>query len=103
MILKMADELVIVLDEHGNPTGEEKLKSEVHKTGLFHLAVHLWIYNSKAEILLQKRSFTKKLFPGLWDMAAAGHVAASETVEGALIRELFEELGLKGDRSKIKK
>lgn len=99
----MEDEKVIVLDENGDPTGEKKRKSDVHKQGLFHWAVHLWIYNTKGEILLQKRALRKKLFPRLWDMAAAGHVSAEETIEDALKRELFEELGLKVERSRIKK
>ncbi|MEK6920339.1 MAG: NUDIX domain-containing protein [Nanoarchaeota archaeon] len=99
----MTDEKVAVLDKNGVPSGEEKLKSAVHKEGLFHWSVHLWIYNTKEEILLQKRASTKNLFPGLWDMAAAGHVAAKESIEDALDRELFEELGLKIERDKIKK
>lgn len=99
----MTDEVVIVLDEIGNSTGKKRLKSQVHKEGLFHWAVHLWIYNSKGEILLQKRAQTKKLFPSLWDISAAGHVSANESIEEALHRELYEELGLKVERSKIKK
>lgn len=95
--------MVLVLDGDGNPTGEKELKSKVHNKGLFHWSVHLWIYNSKGEILFQKRSLRKKLFPGLWDIAAAGHVAAEETIEDALNREVFEELGLKVEKKKIKK
>lgn len=72
----MADELIDIFDENNNPRGIQKLKSEAHKEGIWHRAVHIWIYNLKGEILLQLRSKNKELYPDRWDVSAAGHGGA---------------------------
>ena len=50
--------------------------------------------NDKKELLLQKRSATKKSHPNFWDISGAGHIRAGETVIEGAIRELKEELGV---------
>jgi len=87
------DELIDILDEHGNFTGETCLKSEAHKQGYFHNTVHIWIYTSNHKILLQKRAPTKKVFPNLWDISVAGHIGAGENILEAAVREVEEEIG----------
>ena len=99
----MGDEEVDILDEDGNPTGEVKLKSEAHAKGLWHKAVHVWIYTSKGKILLQKRAKQKTYLPGLLDVSAAGHVSAGQSFEEAAVREIEEELGVKVSASELKK
>ena len=47
-------EYLDILDENGNLTGEKKLRTEVHRDGDWHKAVHVWILNSKNQLLLQK-------------------------------------------------
>ncbi|WP_445385265.1 NUDIX hydrolase [Robiginitalea sp. IMCC44478] len=88
------DERIDIWNKNGTPTGKSTLKSEAHLKGLFHPTVHIWIYNGRGQVLLQKRSETKKTFPGLWDVSVAGHVAAGEAIEEAALREAKEELGL---------
>lgn len=88
------DELIDILTPDGKPTGKTALKSEAHKNGWFHATVHIWLYTSDKKILLQQRAFTKKVFPGLWDISVAGHIAAGEDILTAAKREVFEELGL---------
>lgn len=91
----MSEEYLDVLDEKGNITGQKKLRSEIHRDGDFHRIVHIWIINSKRQILMQKRSPQKETYPNIWAMSCEGHVQAGQTpIEGAL-RELEEELGLK--------
>lgn len=87
------DELIDIVDEHGNYTGETCLKSEAHKFGYFHPTVHVWLFTSDKKILLQQRAFTKKVFPGLWDISVAGHIGAGEIIEEAALREVHEEIG----------
>jgi isopentenyl-diphosphate delta-isomerase len=99
----MDDEMVDILDEKGTPTGEVKLKREAHAKGLWHRAVHIWIYNSKGEVLLQKRAKNKIFLPGLWDVSAAGHVSAGQSYDEAAVREIQEELGVKVKASQLKK
>lgn len=88
------DEIVDLLDEYGHPTGKQIPKSQAHQQGLWHAGMHLWIYNSKGEVLLQLRDPNKDIYPGTWDISAAGHVSAGETPEQTAVRETIEELGL---------
>ncbi|CAL2103198.1 putative Nudix hydrolase YfcD [Tenacibaculum sp. 190130A14a] len=89
------DELIDIVDENGNYTGKTCLKSEAHQLGYFHPTVHVWLYTKNQQILLQKRALTKKVFPGLWDISVAGHVAAGEKIDVAALREVYEEIGFK--------
>lgn len=83
-----------ILDQNGNPTGETARRAEVHARGLRHGSVHLWIYNSRGDLLLQKRDHSKDSHPGLWDVSVAGHINTGEDPETAALREAGEELGL---------
>ena len=83
-----------ILDENGSKTGEQKLRSEVHRDGDWHRAVHIWIINQNGEVLLQRRSPNKDSNPNMLDISCAGHLSAGdESLEGAM-RELKGELGL---------
>lgn len=88
------DELIDILDSEGNFTGKSCLKSEAHKYGYFHATVHVWLYTKDEKILLQQRSPNKKIFPNLWDISVAGHIAAGEQILDAALREVYEEIGL---------
>jgi isopentenyl-diphosphate delta-isomerase len=88
------DEYIDIVDRNGNPTGKTALKSEAHKNGWYHNTIHLWLYTSKGQILLQQRSHKKTIYPLLWDVSVAGHIDAEETFEIAAIRETEEEIGL---------
>ena len=88
------DELIDIYDENNNPVGVQKMKSEAHRTGLWHRAAHVWIYNSAGEILLQLRAKDKEFYPNRWDISAAGHVSAGEEPVVSGLREVKEEIGL---------
>lgn len=90
----MKEEPVDILDEHMNKTGQTVLKSEAHKQGLWHGGAHIWIYNSKGEVLMQLRSPKKIIRPNIWDVSVAGHIAASKTPLETVVEEAEEELGL---------
>ena len=90
----MTEEMFDILDENGNKMGTTANKKEVHERGFWHSAVHIWIYNSKGEILLQKRAEDKDYWPGKWDISAAGHISSGEKPEQTAIREIKEELGI---------
>ena len=66
---------------HGDPT-------------LLHRVVHVLVFNSKDDLLLQKRSMSKDVAPGKWDTSVGGHVNAGESLEEAVMREMEEELGI---------
>lgn len=90
----MAEELIDIVDENNNLTGEHKTKSEAHRDGSWHRAAHIWIYNSKGEVLLQLRAKEKELYPDVWDVSVAGHVSAGEEPITSALREIKEEIGL---------
>lgn len=69
-------------------------RQEVHNKGLKHRAVHIWLYNSQDQFLIQYRSPTKDLHPCTWDSSACGHVNSGEEYQTAAIRETQEELGI---------
>ena len=90
-----SEEWFPVVDEAGN-TISLALRSVCHdgKSKLLHPVVHLHLFNEKGELYLQKRAMTKDLLPGCWDTSVGGHIHPGESVESALRRETFEELGL---------
>ena len=90
---EITEELYDVYDIDGNPTGQVLPKSEIHKNALLHRTVHIYIANSKKEILLQKRAATKVQEPGMWT-CHGGHISAGETPLTAVCRETKEEIGL---------
>ena len=94
-------ELLEVLNENGEPTGEILDKNEIHKEGKYHKEVALILLNDKGEILLQKRASTKEIEPNKWAWHG-GHVIAGETNIEAIIRETKEELGITLSESQIK-
>lgn len=83
-----------VLNELGEFTGKIATREECHKNGLWHRAVYGFIIDKDKNILLQKRSKNKKLWPDMWDVTVGGHVIAGEFGRQALIRETKEELGI---------
>ena len=87
-------EYIDIFDENNNPIGEIKEKTKAHDEGNFHRTAHIWIINDKNELLLQKRSATKKTHPNCWDISGAGHIRTNESVIDGAIRELKEELGV---------
>lgn len=92
--LPPADEYLDVLDERGFKTGEQKSRWAVHADGDWHRVAHIWLINSRGEILLQRRTLTKKTHPGMLDVSCAGHLLAGDTPKSGALRELMEELGV---------
>ena len=93
----MAKELLDLVDEDGNPTGEREDRAIMHATGLRHRTAHLWLmrkHEEQVEILLQKRSADKDSYPGCYDISSAGHIPAGMDFIPSALRELKEELGL---------
>ncbi|ANW96587.1 hypothetical protein AXE80_09980 [Wenyingzhuangia fucanilytica] len=88
------DELIDIVNLQGEPTGNACLKSFAHQNGILHASVHIWLYTSNQEILIQKRKEDKETFPNLWDVSVAGHIAAGETAINAALREVKEEVDL---------
>ena len=87
-------EYIDIYNSDGKPLGIKKSREEAHNKGLWHKGVHIWIINSKGEILIQKRSPNVANHPNKWDISAAGHISAGEDDIAAAIKETKEEIGL---------
>jgi isopentenyl-diphosphate delta-isomerase len=69
-------------------------KMEAHEKGLLHRAFSVLIFNSKGQMLLQKRARAKYHSGGLWTNACCSHPAPNESVAEAAKRRLKEEMGI---------
>ncbi len=91
-----SSELFDVVDSENRVIGQAT-RGEVHAKGLLHRSVHIWVFNSRGELFLQKRAMIKDENPGYWDSSAAGHLNAGEGYRTSAHRELMEELGISGE------
>src|SRR5260221_8544573 len=87
-------EFIDILDDSGKSLGHSKPRSEVHKSGLWHKTVHVWLVNSNNMLLLQQLCHDKEIYPDMWGISAAGHIPAGVTSEAAALKELHEELAV---------
>ena len=63
--------------------------------GTYILIVHICIFSRAGEMLIQKRTEEKSIWPGYWDLSAGGAACAGESSREAAARETFEELGIR--------
>ncbi|MGA9290659.1 MAG: NUDIX domain-containing protein [Anaerobacillus sp.] len=92
----MEDEQIKIFDENRRSIGVATRK-EVHASGYWHEVFQCWFVCREHEndyIYFQLRSDSKKDYPCLYDITAAGHLLENETVEDG-VREIEEELGVK--------
>lgn len=68
---------------------------EMRKKNLMHRCSHILVFNNKGELLVTKRTETKKTHPGLLELGAGGALTSGETYEQNALRELGEECGIK--------
>lgn len=84
---------VILVDHLDRPTGKME-KLEVHEKGLLHRAVTVYVFNSRQELLLQRRASEKYHCGGLWSNTCCGHPYPHESTQDAAERRLREEMGM---------
>ncbi|MBW2979071.1 isopentenyl-diphosphate Delta-isomerase [Candidatus Woesearchaeota archaeon] len=84
--------VVVLVNKEDKELGtEEKIKA--HKQGKLHRAFSIFIFNSKGEMLIQKRARNKYHSGGLWTNACCSHPKPNEKLEDAAHRRLKEEMG----------
>lgn len=94
-------EYVDIYDRNKNKMGITKIRHvDTYSDGEYIIGVQIVILNENNEILITKRSDTKKLLPGKWE-CNGGAIDAGETPIEGLEREINEELGIKINRNKL--
>lgn len=97
------EEWLPLVNEEGGIIGKAP-RSVCHRgEKLLHPVVHLHVFNNQKHVYLQKRPMNKLVQPGKWDTAVGGHISVGETLETALKREAFEEIGLAQFSAKLVK
>jgi isopentenyl-diphosphate delta-isomerase len=93
-------ERIVIVDRNDNPIGEEN-KDKCHDgNGILHRGFLAMVLSGEGELLLARRSGSKRLWPGFWDGTVASHLAPGEDYITASKRRLLEELGLSTDNTK---
>lgn len=86
------EEISILVDENDEIIGY-KNRAHLGPTDRMRIVI-IWLEDGKGNVLVQKRSMSKKHGAGLWENAAGGAVEKGESYEEAAYKELSEELGL---------
>lgn len=89
-------EKVILVDKNDRQVGLME-KQEAHIKGLLHRAFSVFIFNTKNELLLQKRANQKYHSGGLWTNTCCSHPRDNESTIDAAYRRLNEEMGMTCD------
>src|SRR6201996_3993423 len=88
-------EALILVDEADREVGHMS-KAQCHAgQGTLHRAFSLLIFNRQGELLVQQRSAAKRLWPLYWSNSCCSHPRSHETIEKAIHRRLYEELGVR--------
>ncbi len=90
-----ADEIVAIVDEHNTVVGSAP-RREMRAKALPHRATYVLVFNSQGQLYVQKRTLTKDVFPGYYDPAAGGVVLVGEDYPQGALREVEEEMGVRG-------
>ena len=86
-------ELVDLYDENRVPLGRVAERHAKKAPGEYRMVVHVCVLNSLGQMLIQRRSPEKTIWPKLWDVSVGGGVDAGETSRQGAEREVLEELG----------
>jgi isopentenyldiphosphate isomerase len=91
----VAEERVALVDASGVVTGSAP-RSVMRRDNLPHVVVAVLVRDSSGRVYLHRRTDSKDVYPGLYDCWVAGCMTAGEEPEPAAVRELEEELGVRG-------
>ncbi|MFC1647281.1 isopentenyl-diphosphate Delta-isomerase [Patescibacteria group bacterium] len=97
---------VVLVDEFDNQLGlEVKLTAHLGK-GKLHRAVSVLVWRPLGEgieLLIQKRSVNKSLWPGVWANTICTHPRDDESYKDCAVRRLDEEMGIKITGNQLEK
>ena len=88
-----------IYDGQRRLTGRLHRRGERWKKGEYGLVVCVWVYDGKGNLLMTRRA-PEKSFAGTWENSG-GAAKAGETSRQAIVRELFEETGIRAEESEF--
>ena len=88
-----------IYDASGNATGKLHRRGSPWHTGEFGLVVCVWVHDGRGKLLLTRRA-PGKSFAGTWENSG-GAAQAGETSRQAIVRELFEETGIRAEEAEF--
>jgi len=83
---------VTLVDENDNEVGTGN-KIKTHQEGKLHRAFSIFVFNSKGQLLIQKRAKSKYHSGSLWSNTCCSHPKPRESLKKAVHRRLKEEMG----------
>ena len=98
--MKKYQEKLSIVDKNDNVIGEDT-RENIHKKGLLHREIRVWVYNNNLDILFQRRSSNKDTFPNKLDASVGGHVDLGLGYEETAIKELKEETGIDANKKDL--
>lgn len=88
------EELIVLCDEQGNPSGTAEKSSAHHAHTPLHLAFSCYVFDAEGAFLTTRRALTKNVWPGVWTNTVCGHPAPGESFHDAIARRVDYELGM---------
>ena len=93
-IANPAEELVEIVDRDNHVIGAVTRRI-MRQQGLIHRATYILVFNDRGELYIQKRTITKDIYPGYWDVAAGGVVMRGRPPHGDRLRRPLRSLDQK--------
>jgi isopentenyldiphosphate isomerase len=90
-----SEEWVDLVDEDDRVTGRVTRK-QMRAQNLLHRVAAVLCFDPSGRIYVHRRTDSKDVYPGLYDMFCAGAVTAGESYDETALREIGEELGIVG-------
>ncbi|MBI3509308.1 MAG: isopentenyl-diphosphate Delta-isomerase [Bacteroidetes bacterium] len=87
------NEMVLLVDTYDRVKGTMD-KLQAHQEGKLHRAYSVFIFNSKGELLMQRRALDKYHSKGLWTNTCCSHPRPGELTHESAVKRLKEEMGI---------
>ena len=91
--MNAGEELVDVIDDEGRTIGIV-IRQEMRERRLRHCCTYVLVFNRQGDLFMHLRTAMKDLYPSHWDICVGGVLAAGETFDQGVRREIREEIGL---------